>query len=42
MILADQGVERERIAAFQEKCGEEFGENAVLNRKISSTRASSR
>ena len=31
MILADQGVERERIAAFQEKCGEEFGENAVLN-----------
>ena len=23
--------ERERIAAFQEKCGEEFGENAVLN-----------
>ena len=31
MILADQGVERERIAAFQERCGEEFGENAVLN-----------
>jgi len=24
-------IDRERIAAFQEKCGEEFGENAVLN-----------
>jgi hypothetical protein len=30
-ILRDSGVEQARVDAFCEKCGEQFGENAVLN-----------
>jgi hypothetical protein len=30
-ILRDSGVEQERVDAFCEKCGEQFGDNAVLN-----------